>query len=110
MRATTLLAIALIGALVTGLYHLKQRVQAAERRLASVNQSIVQDRQAIHVLRAEWAYLARPSRLERLAARHLKLEPIKPSQIRAFDELPAQFAPTNKNERVEQSAKAGAKR
>jgi hypothetical protein len=110
MRITTLLSIALISALVAGLYHLKQRVQGAERRLATVNLAIARDRQAIHVLRAEWAYLVRPSRLARLSARHLKLKRITPNQIRAFDELPEQFASAKKEERVEHSAKAGAAR
>lgn len=110
MRKTTLLSIALIAMLVAGLYHLKQKVQGVERQLASVNRSIAQDRQAIHVLRAEWAYLVRPSRVARLSERHLKLERITPNQIRAFEELPEHFAPAKKDERVEQSAKAGAAR
>jgi hypothetical protein len=110
MRKTTLLSIALISTLVAGLYHLKQQVQGVERQLASVNRAIAQDRQAIHVLRAEWAYLVRPSRLAQLSKRHLKLKRITPNQIRAFDELPEQFAPAKKDERVEQSAKAGAAR
>jgi hypothetical protein len=110
MRKTTLLSIALIATLVAGLYHLKQQVQGVERQLASVNRAIARDRQAIHVLRAEWAYLVRPSRLSRLSARHLKLKRITPNQIRGFDELPEHFAPAKKDERVEQSAKAGAAR
>jgi hypothetical protein len=110
MRRSTLVAIALIGALVAGLYHLKQQVQAAERRLASVNQAIARDRQAIHVLRAEWAFLIRPSRLEQLAQRHLKLQRLTPDRIRAFDALPEHFAPTKADKRIERSAKAGATR
>jgi hypothetical protein len=110
MRKSTFIAIALIGILVAGLYHLKQQVQGVEQRLASVNQAIVRDRQAIHVLRAEWAYLIRPSRLARLSARHLKLQRITANHIRAFDELPEQFAPAGKDKRIEQSAKAGASR
>ena len=110
MRKMTLVAIALIGTLVTGLYYLKQEVQGVERRLAAVKLEIARDRQAIHVLRAEWTYLNRPSRLARLSARHLKLKRVTPEQIRAFDELPEHFAPTDATKRIEQSAKAGAAR
>ena len=110
MRKRTLIAIALIGCLVAGLYHLKQQVQGVERRLAAVNQAIARDRQAIHVLRAEWAYLIRPSRLARLSARHLKLQRITPNHIRAFDELPEHFATAKKSKRNEQSAKTGVSR
>ncbi|HUT50356.1 MAG TPA: hypothetical protein VM325_13530 [Alphaproteobacteria bacterium] len=110
MRKRTIIAMVLIGTLVVGLYHLKQQVQGVERRLAGVNLAIARDRQAIHVLRAEWAYLIRPSRLARLSQRHLKLQPITPKHIRAFDELPEHFAPAGKGKRIEQSAKAGAPR
>jgi len=110
MRKRTIIAIVLIGTLVAGLYHLKQQVQGVERRLAGVNQAIARDRQAIHVLRAEWAYLIRPSRLARLSQRHLKLQRITPNHIRTFDELPERFAPAGKGKRVGQSAKTGAPR
>jgi len=107
MRKTTILAIALIGVMVAGLYHLKQRVQGLEGRLASVNAAITRDRQAIHVLRAEWAYLIRPTRLTRLSRRHLKLSRVRPDQIRAFDELPERFA---KPRKLGGPAKAGVSR
>jgi len=110
MRKTTLVAIALIGTLVTGLYYLKQEVQGVERRLAAVRLDIARDRQAIHVLRAEWTYLNRPSRLARLSGRHLKLQRVAPEQIRTFDELPEHFAPTDATKRIERSAKAGVSR
>jgi hypothetical protein len=70
------------------LYHTSYRVQAESERLASINRQIVAEQDAIQVLRAEWAYLNDPARIERLMAQHTKLQPIKAAQIVGFDALP----------------------
>jgi cell division protein FtsL len=51
------------------------------------------ERDAIAVLRAEWARLDTPGRIQGLAERHLALQPIKPTQFDNFDNLPARPPP-----------------
>jgi cell division protein FtsL len=73
----------------TGLFLVKHEVQDLEDRLARYDQAIASDRETIHVLRAEWAYLTQPDRLSNLAQRHLGLKPPTASQIvESIDKLP----------------------
>jgi cell division protein FtsL len=71
-----------------GLFHVKYKVQALEEELAQLNARIVHEQEQLHVLRAEWAYLNRPERLEELNGRFLGLGPMTPAQIGGFNDLP----------------------
>jgi hypothetical protein len=81
------------------LYHTSYRVQEEQEHLSSLNRQILQERQSIQVLRAEWAYLNDPTRLERLTTEHSTLRPTKAAQMVALaaipdkPEAPAQVAP-----------------
>jgi cell division protein FtsL len=73
----------------TGLFLVKHEVQDLEEKLARYDEDIAKDREAIHVLRAEWAYLTQPDRLSKLAQRHLGLKPPAAGQIvESLDRLP----------------------
>lgn len=73
----------------TGLFLVKHEVQDLEEKLARYDEDIAKDREAIHVLRAEWAYLTQPDRLSKLAQRHLGLKPPAAGQIvESLDVLP----------------------
>ena len=39
-------------------------------------------------LRAEWAQLENPARIEALVRRHLSLQPVEPTQFDSLDDLP----------------------
>ena len=80
LRAT-LLWLGLTVAAGTGLYVVKHQVQNLEDELATVEGAIRKDREAIHVLHAEWAYLTRPGRMAELAAHHLELVSPRADQI-----------------------------
>ena len=86
--SSTVLWVALIGAMAVGLFQLKYAVQAREDELARLNRELLASEQTVHVLHAEWSYLNRPERLAALAARHLDLAPMAPGQIGAIDSLP----------------------
>jgi hypothetical protein len=88
IRPATVFWISLAGAVGFGLYHLKHEVQALEDQLFRVNRSILAEEEAIHVLHAEWSYVNQPSRLQALVARHLGLQPTKPTQIGKIATLP----------------------
>lgn len=95
IRLSTLLWVALAGAVGFGLFQLKHEVQALEDEMFRLNRSIVAEQQAVHVLKAEWSYINQPQRLQALAARHLDLQPMKPAQLGSIADLPVRGdAPT----------------
>lgn len=58
----------------TALFHTSQDVQDARIELRQVEADIAKEKDSIRVLQAEWNYLNRPERLEKLAKKHLDLE------------------------------------
>lgn len=74
--------------LSAGLYDIKYRADAAEKRVAQLERGIANEQEGIRVLRAEWSYLNQPERLQELARRYTNLEPLKASQIGTFDDIP----------------------
>lgn len=71
------------------LYQTSYKAQEQERELARLNRAILAEQDAIQVLRAEWAYLNDPARLERLSSEHLMLQPTKAAQIVTLADIPA---------------------
>lgn len=89
MIRATVAWLALVVVAGTGLFLVKHEVQDLEEQLARLDDRIAKERENIHVLRAEWAYLTRPERLARLSERHLELKPPAPGQIaNSLDSLP----------------------
>jgi cell division protein FtsL len=87
-----LLHILVIGALVAAaayVYEIKFESTLQAERLAKLRLEIRKERDAIATLRAEWAKLDNPARIQGLAQRHLKLKPVDATQIDSFDKLPA---------------------
>lgn len=70
-----------------GLYRTSNRVQELDQQLHSINASIEAEKQSLHVLKAEWAYLANPSRIETVTRKHLALRPTVPQQVATLDTL-----------------------
>jgi cell division protein FtsL len=70
------------------LFQTSYEVQELEEQLASVNRKIVQEQEAIQILKAEWSFLNDPARLESLARAHLALKPTEARQFVALDLLP----------------------
>jgi hypothetical protein len=70
-----------------GMYQLTYDVVALEEDLAQRNRQILDRQEAIHVLKAEWAYLNEPGRLQRLADRHLDLQPLVGTHVVAMSAL-----------------------
>lgn len=81
---SSLLAAGLIAVLVS----VKYRVLELEEERVRLNREIAIDRQAIHVLKAEWSHLNDPQRLGALARRHLGLGPVLPEQMGTLASLP----------------------
>ena len=69
------------------LLYTSQSVQKAENRLAAIEASAESEAEAVRVLKAEWAYLNSPARLEELAQEFLHMEPAAPGDMMAQPSL-----------------------
>ena len=78
---------ALIGS-AAYVYGVKYRTIYASEQLVKTRHLIDKEKDAINLLRAEYAHLARPDRVQALADSKLGLQPLALSQIATVDELP----------------------
>ena len=70
---------------------MKNMVQELENELDSINHNIQDDIKSIHVLKAEWSHLNNPSRLRKLVAKHISLNPVQAEQIINYSALPFNY-------------------
>jgi len=88
IRPTSSVLLLLAAAAGGALFYISFEVSELDDRLATLNRDIRADREAIHVLRAEWSFLNQPERLEELARRHLDLMPVAGNQLAGAGTLP----------------------
>jgi hypothetical protein len=69
-------------------YRIKMDSTSRTERVLRLHAEIREQRDAIAVLRAEWAKLDAPLRLQGLAERHLQLKPIAATQYDSLKNLP----------------------
>lgn len=69
------------------LYQLEYQARVAEDQIRGLKRQIQSEYEAIRLLRAEWAHLSRPQRIEELARKHLPLAPLKAQQIVSAKDL-----------------------
>jgi hypothetical protein len=81
IRPGTIVWFCIVVAVGYAMFQVKYEVMQQEQTLAGINKQIVEDREQIRVLNAEWSYLARPSRIEDLSARFLHLGGMNSAQI-----------------------------
>jgi hypothetical protein len=93
IRPATLISFALALGLGFGLFKVKYAVQGEEQQLVAIEDQIVNDRNAIHILNAEWSQETQPDKLGAMAERHLALAPVKPANLGTYDTLPLRDAP-----------------
>jgi hypothetical protein len=75
------------------LYQVKQRAFALESQLTSTFHDIDVARDKTRMLRADWALMNDPERLQALADQYLALKPMAPSQLMTLDQLAAVLPP-----------------
>jgi hypothetical protein len=86
-----ILHLLVIGALVFAaayVYRIKMESTERTERVLRLRAEIREQRNAIAVLRAEWAKLDAPRRLQGLVDRHLPLKPLSASQYDSLKNLP----------------------
>lgn len=89
MNARILVNMVCVAVLAIGLYLVKYSVADVQRNVATLKGQLASEKESLHLLNAEWAYLNRPDRLRQLADRHLDLEPLDSRQINSVNILPA---------------------
>ena len=87
VRQATALCLLLAVALAVVLLTVTHRVQGLEEELGRVRSEIGAEQERMHVLQAEFSFLAEPERIRRLASAHLGLVPIEPDQLASFATL-----------------------
>lgn len=89
MNLRVLIHMVLFAVLAIGVYLVKYSVQDVQREVAGLKTELATEKESLHLLSAEWAYLNRPDRLRKLADRHLDLVPLDSRQIDRVAVLPA---------------------
>ena len=88
MRIIHLLVIAVLVFAAAYVYRIKMESTVRTERVLRLHADIREQRDAIASLRAEWAKLDAPMRLQGLAERHLALKPITAQQYDSLKNLP----------------------
>jgi hypothetical protein len=88
MRIIHLLVIATLVFAAAYVYRIKMDSTSRTERVLRLHAEIREQRDAIANLRAEWARLDAPLRLQGLAERHLGLKPLTASQYDSLKNLP----------------------
>jgi cell division protein FtsL len=93
MRLLNILVIAALILAASFVYKIKFDSTLQAERVAKLHSEIRKERNAIASLRAEWARLDTPGRIQGLAERHLHLQSAKSTQFDELDNLPERPAP-----------------
>ena len=88
MRVIHLLVIGMLVFAAAYVYRIKMESTSRVERVLRLNAEIREQRDAIGTLRAEWAKLDAPLRLQGLAERHLALKPLNATQYDSLKNLP----------------------
>jgi cell division protein FtsL len=84
MRLINICVIAALVLAAADVYKIKFESTRQAQRLVKLRAEIRREHDAIATLRAEWAKLDTPARIQHLARRHL---PLKPTEVQQFDRL-----------------------
>ena len=88
MRLLNILVICALILAASFVYKIKFDSTLQAERVGKLAGELRRERNAIATLRAEWARLDTPGRIQGLASRHLALRPIVPTQFDNLDRLP----------------------
>src|ERR1700676_5561031 len=88
MRIIHLLVIGVLVFAAAYVYRIKMESTSRTERVLRLHAEIREQRDAIAVLRSEWAKLDAPLRLQGLAERHLAMKPLNATQYDSLKNLP----------------------
>jgi len=107
LRITTGLFLLLAGGLSVVLFSVKYRVRDLEAKQQRLGRELDDERRALHVLHAEWAYLNNPKRIRILANEYLGMTSTHPFQVVGIDGIRALPARPAKKVAIAPSADGG---
>lgn len=93
MRFVHLIVVAALVAAAADVYKIKFESTVRAEEVAKLAAQIKRERETIAALRAEWALLDNPARIQGLVQRHLALKMLDPTQIEHLDRLPERPPP-----------------
>ena len=82
---------ALVGSAIYA-YSIKYETMRYSAEIVKLQHSIEREHDALGMLKAEWAHLTRPGRIQALADRHLEMQAVSVEQIVKATDLPDQAA------------------
>jgi len=88
MRLLNICVLILLVAAAAYVYEIKFESTLRAERVAKMRGDVQRERDAIAALRAEWATLDNPARIQGLVRRHLQLLPNEATQYDSLDNLP----------------------
>jgi hypothetical protein len=88
MRLLHFCAVVLLIVAAAYVYEIKFDSTLRAERVAKMRTDVRRERDAISALRAEWATLENPARIQGLVRRHLPLGPADATQFDSLDDLP----------------------
>jgi hypothetical protein len=88
MRFLNFCVLVLLVTAAAYVYEIKFESTLRAERVAKMRGDLLRERDAIAALRAEWATLENPARIQGLSARHLPLRPADAAQYDPLDNLP----------------------
>lgn len=92
MRIVNVVLVVLMLAAATWTYGVKHEAQKNLAEIGKLERGIASEKDTIKLLKADWAYLSQPARLQKLIDLYngeLQLRPTEPEQIVHPQELPA---------------------
>ncbi len=88
MRLLNFCVLVLLVVAAAYVYQIKFESTLRAERVAQMRADVRRERDAIAALRAEWATLENPARIQGLVRRHLPLRPADATQYDTLDQLP----------------------
>lgn len=88
IRILNLIVVGLLVAAAIGVYSIKYEATVQAEKVGKLKRAIEKEQIAIATLKAEWAHLSQPERLQELSKKHLDLQTMKITQIVKLADLP----------------------
>jgi len=63
------------------LFQVKYEVQSMEEKISRTLHLMAEEKESLHILKAEWTYLNEPKRLQTLAEKYLDVVPMEGQQV-----------------------------
>lgn len=92
MRNFLILLILITAGFTLTIYQVEQKVKETKKQITTLSEEIKKDSEDIRVLRAEYAYLSQPKRIEEIARVNLKMDSLTDEDIKKIRNIPRRKA------------------